>query len=211
VKIATLRRAAWWSAAAALAAALAVHLTLVVFHVLPSNRVSTRLRTATSAWVVPRFAQDWRLFAPVPVMDDYTAYARGFDGGGGATEWLDFTTPEIEAVRRNRLSGRRAVLTTLLTALYDVASRVGPRDGLLRERIVTAWSDVATQPASVVVLEASGSAALTAAHPEATFREMQVMVGIAPPPRFGGSDTERPPAQRVVLPRVPFQQVAAWR
>ncbi len=210
------RLALWWLTAGALATGLAAHFTLVLLHVLPPNPVSAAFRGVTRAWVVPRFAQDWRLFAPTPVVNDCTAYARAlYDDGDGehVTEWLDFSTPVVRAVQRNRLSPRNAVLPMLFTAMYDVTNRAGPRDGLLRQRLLEEWSDVARQPPSLVVLEASGSAALAAAHPDRAFRHVQVMIAIQPPLPFAernAPEDERPQAAYLVLPRVPFQPVAAW-
>ena len=96
---------------------MGLHLVSVTLAALPPNRLSAQAHDET-AYLDPYFTQNWRLFAPSPIAEDRAllfqgAYA-GDDGAIVETEWVDWTSVELDLVRHRPVGGRAGYVTTKL-------------------------------------------------------------------------------------------------
>lgn len=91
--------------AAAVAVAVAFHLTMVFLHVAPANTVSRQHAGLVNAYVFPEFEQNWKLFAPNPLQQNLHVEARAQvrtpGGEFRTTGWVDLTGQDVEAIRHN--------------------------------------------------------------------------------------------------------------
>ena len=98
-------------------ALVGLHLVSVTLEALPPNRYSEALQDRT-AYVDPYFTQNWRLFAPNPIAEDrnllFQGAYRAADGSVVETEWVDWTTVELDLVRHRLVGGRAGYVTTKL-------------------------------------------------------------------------------------------------
>lgn len=204
----------WWLAVSAAMVALTAHLAAILVYLTVPAPAAPTVRAVADAWIVPYFAQDWRLFAPLPDAHDYGAYARAHRRAGdgpAATPWVDLLDPLVAAVQANRLAGEGVSLevvhkATLLTVHAAGLRAIFPDS---RAALAAQWSDPARQPASLVVLEAVASSVLSARYPEANFESVQVMV-TARRVRPAGAATNADDAVAIAFEPVPLQRVAPW-
>ncbi|WP_405999678.1 DUF5819 family protein [Streptomyces sp. NBC_00829] len=84
-----------------------VHLTMVFLHVAPSNTVTKKHGEAVDSWVYPEFEQNWKLFAPNPLQQNVGVQVKAeyttAEGDRDATDWIDLTAQDSEAIRGNLL------------------------------------------------------------------------------------------------------------
>ncbi len=200
-----------------LAAAIFCHFSFVVLSLLPLNPLSYALGDVLAAYVLPFFAQNWKLFAPEPVSSDSAAYARAIyheRGEERTTPWIDFTDPVLDAVRRNPVSPLNFRLTVMSKAMAGVFGEAGlaAADAVQREKLMDEWVDPVRMPRGLVVLEAAGSAVLRAAYPGIAFEHVQVMMSSHPVPRFSkryDSQVKQPTDYFVFRPSA-FPTVVSW-
>jgi hypothetical protein len=188
----------------------ALHFTLVVAWLLPGALVPPALRRVAHAYVAPVFAQNWWLFAPDPPPLDRQVEARGFYAdarGRAATAWLPLTATATAAVQRRPLASDNGSWVVLLNAMYGVADPNGVLRlrGGARELVLRSLSEPARQPATLVVLERAGAAALRARHPGLRFEAVQVRVLVRrlPPPHPPGAGIAGA-GDELRFPPVPF-------
>lgn len=90
-----------------LAGAMLWHLGMVFLTLAPGNSVSSHYRKQINGYIYPELGQNWRLFAPNPLLWNEAIGARvqttGKDGTRHTWEWVNLTTPHIEAVKHNPL------------------------------------------------------------------------------------------------------------
>ncbi|MGZ5401619.1 MAG: DUF5819 family protein [Aeromicrobium sp.] len=166
------------------------HAFSVTFAALPTNKVSDKL-SSTTAYLDPYFAQNWRLFAPNPISDDRALWFRGEYVVGGktmTTDWIDWTSVELDLVRHKIVGGRAGVITTRMIGTLNTrffALSLGQRQvaagdreaGLggyadFRKRLISAGGNpelvglFLRYETGIVRL---GTAALEAAHPGTRF------------------------------------------
>lgn len=207
---------AWRLTAFGLFAWALAHFGLVLLALAPWRPFPASLHDAASAYVDPVFRQTWWLFAPHPPFSDRSIHVRGLYLEGTelqTTTWLPLTDPLIEAIQANRLSSHDAALSVLLHAMYVLTQSglpdLGPNT---RQAVISRWSEVQNQPASLIVLERAGSATLRARYPELSFRQVQVRLSLRRIPSF--AERDRPPGEPYVeidFPPVPFSEdVASW-
>lgn len=98
---------------AVVVALAAWHLVGVTAAALPPNTYSAAVRPTTSH-LGSYFAQNWRLFAPNPIAADRTVRFQGAYEEGGwlvTTDWLDWTSVELDLVRHRLVGGRAGYVT----------------------------------------------------------------------------------------------------
>lgn len=164
---------------------------------LPTNKVSDKL-SSTTAYLNPYFAQDWRLFAPNPVSDDRALWFRGeyvVDGKTMTTDWIDWTSVELDLIRHKVVGGRAGYITskmigTLNTRFFALSLdqrqvAAGDREAALggyadfRKRLISAGGNpelvglFLRYETGIVRL---GTAVLQAAHPGTRFTAVRYRV-----------------------------------
>lgn len=136
---------------------VAVHLVAVTFAALPPNRYSNAVEPSTG-YLGAYFAQNWRLFAPNPVAQDrevrfQVAYT---DEAGDVvqSEWIDWTSIELDLVREKIVGGRAGYITNKMTS--SLSSRYQALDDAQQEAIdrtddedPPSWDDLEEQLAGV--------------------------------------------------------------
>lgn len=203
------RRGLWWITAIAALALAALHFTLLLAWLIPSE-AAPGLRRAAQVYVAPVFAQNWWLFAPDPPAVDRRVDVRGTwvqDGEHRSTPWLPLIDPLTAAVQANPFTPRNATWIVVLNATYSLSDPMGPLrlHGGARDLILRGWSDPARQPPALVVLERAGALALAAAYPDRDLEQVQVRLTVRPLPSF--ADRAAPasaPADELLFPPVPY-------
>jgi hypothetical protein len=102
----------WWSRAVLGVAVLGIsmlalyHLTITFLTNSPTNTVSTRLATPIAKWIYPWFDQNWRLFAPNPMSQNFTIEARvSTDCYSSVTSWYNLSQMDYDAISHNPFPG----------------------------------------------------------------------------------------------------------
>ena len=102
----------WWSRAILGAAVLGIsalalyHLTITFLTNSPTNTVSTRFATPIAKWVYPWFEQNWRLFAPNPMSQNFTVEARvSTDCYSRVTPWYNLSQMDYDTIHDNPFPG----------------------------------------------------------------------------------------------------------
>ncbi|MET7298064.1 DUF5819 family protein [Embleya sp. NPDC005575] len=82
-----------------------VHVFFVFLHVAPGNAVSQDYRKQTGTWIYPYFEQNWALFAPNPMSENFRLQAqsrvRNADGTVVESGWTDLTGDDLDHIRGN--------------------------------------------------------------------------------------------------------------
>ncbi|OPC82072.1 hypothetical protein B4N89_14995 [Embleya scabrispora] len=82
-----------------------VHVFFVFLHVAPSNALSQEYQKETGTWIYPYFEQNWALFAPNPMSENFRVQAqsrvRGPDGAVVESDWSDLTLDDLNHIRGN--------------------------------------------------------------------------------------------------------------
>lgn len=213
-------------------AAIAVFQMLsVTLAALPTNKLSSSLSSTTS-YLNPFFTQNWRLFAPNPISDDRTLWFRGEyvseSGDTQTTDWIDWTSVELDLVRQQVVGGRAGYITnkmlgalnTRFFALTLKQREVAANDrdaGLagnteLRSQLMAAGGN----PASVdfyLRYESSaiglGTSVLEAAHPGITVTAVRYRIERQPVMPY--ADRTLPAAQRQQSRPPAFIRQSGWR
>lgn len=181
----------------AIAAVALFQIFSVTFASLPSNKVSAKL-SSTTDYLNPYFTQNWRLFAPNPVADDRTLWFRGeyvVDGQTKTTEWIDWTSVELDLVHHKIVGGRAGYITskmvgTLNTRYFALSAEqrqlaADDRDTSLagyaafRERLIAAGGD--PEPVGLYLryetaIVRLGTSVLQGAHPDTTFTAVRYRI-----------------------------------
>jgi hypothetical protein len=188
--------------------AVLLHFALVMTVIAVPSAIPEPAQPAVQRYLVPFFAQDWRLFAPSPDVNDYEVYARASYRVGDRVEWTPWTDllePLILAVQANRLSPESVRLETVHKAALLTNRSAGPfgQVSLGREAVADRWERLEWQPASLVVLERMASVVLADAHPERRFESVQVMLTA----RLVGAADDQDGGSALLFHPVPFQDV----
>lgn len=140
----------WWSRAVLATAVLGIsalalyHLTITFLTNSPTNTVSTKLATPIAKWVYPWFEQNWRLFAPNPMSQNFTVEARvSTDCYSSVTRWYNLSQMDYATILHNPFPGHteqnelRRAWTDGYSATHD-ASDVGTsgRAEMMRQYLV---------------------------------------------------------------------------
>ena len=119
-----------------------IQIGAVTLAALPDNRYSDQAQPVTSQ-LSPYFTQNWRLFAPSPVAADRTVLMQGAyrDVGGSlqTTPWVDWTSVELDVVRRHLVGHRAGYVTSKLYG--TLSSRLADLDD--RQQVVATGDDPA--------------------------------------------------------------------
>ncbi|MGC0415398.1 DUF5819 family protein [Embleya sp. AB8] len=82
-----------------------VHVFFVFLHVAPSNTLTKEYQKETGTWVYPYFEQNWALFAPNPMSENFRVQAqsrvRNPDGTLTESGWSDLTGDDLDHIRHN--------------------------------------------------------------------------------------------------------------
>lgn len=87
--------------------ALALHFSMTVLYLTPLNPLKTRAMPLVRGYIEPYFSQRWTLFAPDPIQDHrFIMVACKLRDGDHEreTEWLDITTPLLDAKWYHRIT-----------------------------------------------------------------------------------------------------------
>lgn len=102
----------WWSrlvlavSAFAIAATALYHLTITFLTNSPDNTVSTRFAQPIGKWVYPWFEQNWRLFAPNPMSQNFTVETRvSTDCYAKVTPWYNLSQMDYDTILHNPFPG----------------------------------------------------------------------------------------------------------
>ena len=140
----------WWSRAVLGAAVLGIsalalyHLSITFLTNSPTNTVSTKLATPIAKWVYPWFEQNWRLFAPNPMSQNFTVEARvSTDCYSNVTPWYNLSQMDYDTILHNPFPGHteqnelRRAWTDGYSSTHD-ASDVGTsgRAEMMRQYLV---------------------------------------------------------------------------
>ncbi|OIJ91906.1 DUF5819 family protein [Streptomyces colonosanans] len=92
---------------AVVAVVACVHLGMVFLHVAPANTVTKEHGKAIDDWIYPEFEQNWKLFAPNPLQQNFDVQVRAEmlagDGGERTTGWYDLSALDGAAIAGNPL------------------------------------------------------------------------------------------------------------
>jgi hypothetical protein len=87
------------------AGATVLHVGTVFLHVAPKNTVSTQYSEEIDGYIYPFFEQNWALFAPNPVAENFRLQAqsrvRNPDGTTTDSGWTDLTGDDLDHIRHN--------------------------------------------------------------------------------------------------------------
>ena len=123
-------------------ALVGLHLVSVTLEALPPNRYSEAVQDRT-AYVDPYFTQNWRLFAPNPIAEDrnllFQGAYRAADGSVAETDWIDWTTVELDLVKHRLVGGRAGYVTTKLVT--PLRARTAALSDAQREIVLAASPD----------------------------------------------------------------------
>lgn len=102
----------WWSRALLGVSVLGIsalalyHLGITFLTNSPTNTVSTKFATPISKWVYPWFEQNWRLFAPNPMSQNFTVEARvSTDCYSSVTPWYNLSQMDYDTIAHNPFPG----------------------------------------------------------------------------------------------------------
>ena len=102
----------WWSRAILGAGVLGItvlalyHLGITFLTNSPTNTVSTKFATPIAKWVYPWFEQNWRLFAPNPMSQNFTVEARvSTDCYSSVTPWYNLSQMDYDTISHNPFPG----------------------------------------------------------------------------------------------------------
>ncbi|NUR61725.1 MAG: hypothetical protein HOV87_24150 [Catenulispora sp.] len=102
----------WWSRLVLAVSVLAIagtalyHLAITFLTNSPENTVSTRFAQPIGKWVYPWFEQNWRLFAPNPMSQNFTIETRvATDCYTGVTPWYNLSQMDYDTIRHNPFPG----------------------------------------------------------------------------------------------------------
>jgi Family of unknown function (DUF5819) len=187
--------AAWRLAVVGLPLLVVLHFGLLIAVMAAPQAIPLVARPAVEAYLVPVFAQDWRLFAPRPDLHDYAVFARAATRSQDRlswTPWQNIVDPLVAEVRANRLAPEALTLNLAYKSAARTFDRAGPLSQLPmgRDAVADRWERVEGQPASLIVLERLACAALAEANPDQTLEAVQVMltsnlVGLTETPATG--------------------------
>lgn len=117
------------------------HVVAVTAASLPPNRYSDAVEPGTD-YLAPFFTQNWRLFAPNPIGEDrsmrFQASYRDEAGDVVRTEWIDWTSVELDVVHHRVVGGRAGYVTS---KLIETLSSINRRLGAGREASLAATDD----------------------------------------------------------------------
>ena len=102
----------WWSRLALAVSAFTIaavglyHLAITFLTNSPENTVSTRFAQPIGKWVYPWFEQNWRLFAPNPMSQNFTIEARvATDCYKNVTPWYNLSQMDYDTILHNPFPG----------------------------------------------------------------------------------------------------------
>ncbi len=217
---------------AAAATVALFQLLAVTFAALPPNMYSRAVAPHTD-YLRPMFTQNWRLFAPNPVSEDRNLRFQGSyvaaDGTRMQTDWIDWTTVELDLVRHRLIGGRAGYVTNklfsplgttyraLLPAQRQVADDVSEAEPLSWAELSSQLSDAGDgKPRSISTYlryeRATARLAtevLQARWPERTFiavRYSLIRQGVTPYAERHKSESERDAARPS-----PSETTSGWR
>lgn len=101
--------------AAVLLGVVAAHVAATFLWVQPATPVRNALAGPLTSYMTPMFQQNWSLFAPNPVQDQYLLEVRGVRADLSTTPWLTPSADELAGLRRSVLPGRDVRLTAELS------------------------------------------------------------------------------------------------
>jgi Family of unknown function (DUF5819) len=79
-----------------------LHMAACFLQVAPRNAISTRLATPLNAWIYPWFEQNWSMFAPNPVSENWQILTRVANGRTGVqSDWYDISAADYANISGN--------------------------------------------------------------------------------------------------------------
>lgn len=80
------------------------HFTMTAIYVLPFNPIKNKINDFVVAYMEPLFTQNWMLFAPNPLSNNYYVNIQVKDKSKKQSKWMDISTPLYDANHSNRFS-----------------------------------------------------------------------------------------------------------
>lgn len=79
-----------------------LHMVACFLQVAPRNAISVRFASPLNAWIFPWFEQNWSMFAPNPVSENWQILARVQNGSTGRqSDWYDISAADYANIRGN--------------------------------------------------------------------------------------------------------------
>lgn len=180
--------AAWWIAFFLGGLFLVAHFAAIELTNMPSNPLTFQVGEVAQRYVTPLFVQNWSFFAPKPIARDNVLAVRGRTVGGRVTGWVDVSDPLVALERHNRFSPSTVIQLGVSNAVLwyvNNASR-DPYAYTVRERKRLWRPSLPTtiDPADLLVMTRSATAALRAAYPNTVLRQVQLGLILLTFPRF---------------------------
>lgn len=131
-----------WARVVAVAAVGVIGVLYVVSAVItagPITPLSLRYGEVANKVIQPYFAQNWQLFAPDPISEEWGTLARLRCVDGRTTDFVDITSPHIDAIHNTRLfpsRQQRIVSNSMLSIFVQDPHLRRYREKLIDEEVV---------------------------------------------------------------------------
>ncbi|MBK3497195.1 DNA-directed RNA polymerase subunit beta [Viridibacillus sp. YIM B01967] len=84
--------------------AFCFHFIMTAIYVLPLNPVKAKGGILINSYMQPLFEQNWQLFAPDPLSNDFYIYLQVENKDGSHSDWFDLSTTLYKENQKNRIS-----------------------------------------------------------------------------------------------------------
>lgn len=103
------------------------HLALTWLYNSPDNIAKITYDRQITGYFGQMLYQNWSFFAPNPIDQDTSLYARARDLDGKQTAWVDVTGPLLADLHRNRLSSYEFISTSVMNAVLAAHNDLSTR------------------------------------------------------------------------------------
>ena len=114
--------------------AFCFHFMITAIYVLPLNPVKAKGGLLINSYIQPLFTQNWQLFAPDPLSNNFYIYLQVENKDGSQSDWFDLSTTFYKENQKNRLSPNNR-LVRLGTSSFLQTLRVDETVEKLKEKV----------------------------------------------------------------------------
>ena len=102
-----------------LAICFCIHFTLTALYVLPLNPVQAKGVQFINGYMHPLFIQNWQLFAPNPLSDNFYVFLKAQYSNGEESEWYDLSSQSYKTNQERRISPNNRLVRIGTTAFLQ--------------------------------------------------------------------------------------------